>query len=139
MNPNKFPDTASEPGNLGKLGGALRFEAVEKRYGDFVAVKSLDLSIAPGEFLTLLGPSGSGKSSLLRLINRLQEPSGGAISIDNRPMDQYEATTLRRLEPFLSAPSPTVPQSGVRGVHNRCTVCGGRAANRPQPGVCGAF
>ena len=37
--------------------GALRFEGVEKRYGEFPALKPLDLNIAPGEFLTLLGPS----------------------------------------------------------------------------------
>ena len=64
MNQNKFPGIATEPSNLGKFGGALRFESVAKRYGDFVAVKSLDLSIAPGEFLTLLGPSGSGKTTV---------------------------------------------------------------------------
>ena len=56
----------------------------------------LNLTINANDFVLIQGPSGSGKSSLLRLTNRLQEPSGGAISIDNRPMDQYEATTLRR-------------------------------------------
>ena len=74
MNQNKFSDIAAEPSNLGKLGGALRFEGVAKRYGDFEAVKSLDLSIAPGEFLTLLGPSGSGKTTGTRTNSQLILP-----------------------------------------------------------------
>ena len=84
---NKFTGIASEPSNLGKFGGALRFEAVEKRYGDFVAVKSLDLSIAPGEFLTLLGPSGSGKTTLLSMVAGFQNVSEGAIYLDERRLD----------------------------------------------------
>ena len=87
MHENKFSDIAEESDKSGKLGGALRFEAVEKRYGDFVAVKSLDLSIAPGEFLTLLGPSGSGKTTLLSMVAGFQNVSEGAIYLDERRLD----------------------------------------------------
>ncbi len=58
--------------------------------------RDLNLSFNSNDFVLIQGPSGSGKSSLLRLLNRLQEPSSGTILIDNRPIDQYEITTLRR-------------------------------------------
>ena len=70
-----------------KTGGALRFEGVIKRYGQFTAVKTLDLSIAPGEFLTLLGPSGSGKTTLLSMIAGFQTVTEGAIFLDERRLD----------------------------------------------------
>ena len=65
----------------------MRFEGVEKRYGDFPALRHLDLSIAPGEFLTLLGPSGSGKTTLLSMIAGFENVSGGAIYLDDRRLD----------------------------------------------------
>ena len=68
-------------------GGALRFEGVEKRYGDFPALKPLDLQIAPGEFLTLLGRSGSGKTTLLSMIAGFEHVSAGAIYLDGQRLD----------------------------------------------------
>ncbi len=52
-----------------------------KRYGDFEALKHVDLTVAEGEFLVVLGPSGAGKSTLLRCINRLTQPSEGEIRV----------------------------------------------------------
>lgn len=86
---------ASEPGlrpardvlPAGRGGGALRFEGVEKRYGDFPALEPLDLEIAPGEFLTLLGPSGSGKTTLLSMIAGFENVSAGAIYLDGQRLD----------------------------------------------------
>ena len=62
----------------------LRVEALAKRYGTVDALKPTDLSVAPGEFLTLLGPSGSGKTTLLQMICGLVEPSAGRVFIDGR-------------------------------------------------------
>lgn len=58
--------------------------------------RDLNLTLNSNDFVLIQGPSGSGKSSLLRLLNRLQEPSSGAILIDDRLIDQYEVTTLRQ-------------------------------------------
>ncbi|HMO28038.1 ABC transporter ATP-binding protein [Enterovirga sp.] len=62
----------------------LRVEALAKRYGAVDALKPTNLSVAPGEFLTLLGPSGSGKTTLLQMICGLAEPTAGRVFIDGR-------------------------------------------------------
>jgi lipoprotein-releasing system ATP-binding protein len=48
-------------------------------------VRDIDLSVAPGEFLAITGPSGSGKSSLLYLLGLLDEPTAGEVTLDGRP------------------------------------------------------
>jgi len=55
----------------------IEIRGLVKRYGDFEALKGIDLSVAEGEFLVVLGPSGAGKSTLLRCINRLTAPTEG--------------------------------------------------------------
>jgi NitT/TauT family transport system ATP-binding protein len=55
---------------------------VSKRYGDTTVLQDIDLSIAPGEFVSLIGPSGCGKSTLLKLISGLTAASDGAILVD---------------------------------------------------------
>ena len=57
---------------------------VSKRYGDVVAVASLDLEVARGEFFTLLGPSGSGKTTTLRMIAGFEEPDTGRVELAGR-------------------------------------------------------
>jgi spermidine/putrescine transport system ATP-binding protein len=63
-------------------GGAVELVGLEKRFGDFVAVDGIDLSIAGGEFFSLLGPSGCGKTTTLRLIAGFEQPTAGAILLD---------------------------------------------------------
>jgi iron(III) transport system ATP-binding protein len=60
---------------------ALVLEAVSKSYGDVAAARSLDLTVQPGEIVTLIGPSGCGKSTALRLVAGLDRPDGGRILI----------------------------------------------------------
>ena len=62
---------------------------VTKRFGDFTALAPLDLAIRQGEFVALLGPAGSGKSTTLRLVAGLDKPSSGAIHIDG-----FDVTTM---------------------------------------------
>lgn len=63
-------------------GAILRLEKIERRYGDLVVLKPSDFSLAPGETVALLGPSGSGKSSLLHIAGLLEAPSAGEVYID---------------------------------------------------------
>ena len=62
---------------------AIRLEGVSKKFGDFVAVEEMSLGIRRGEFFSLLGPSGCGKTTTLRMIAGFEEPSGGAIFLDD--------------------------------------------------------
>ncbi|NSZ61181.1 sn-glycerol-3-phosphate ABC transporter ATP-binding protein UgpC (plasmid) [Agrobacterium tumefaciens] len=57
---------------------------LEKSYGDYQAVKGIDLAINDNEFVVLVGPSGCGKSTTLRMVAGLEDISGGDISIDGR-------------------------------------------------------
>jgi multiple sugar transport system ATP-binding protein len=59
----------------------VRLEHVEKRFGDVTAVTGIDLTIADGEFVVLLGPTGAGKTTTLRLVAGLEKPDRGRILI----------------------------------------------------------
>jgi osmoprotectant transport system ATP-binding protein len=79
-------------------GSAIRLEHVSKAYPGRArpAVDDVSLSIEPGEFVVLLGPSGCGKTTLLKMINRIHEPSGGTIRIDDVEVHDLPAPALRR-------------------------------------------
>ena len=60
------------------------FEGVTKRFGDVTVLEGIDLEVHAGEVLALLGPSGGGKSTLLRLINGLEIRDGGCLTVLER-------------------------------------------------------
>ena len=62
----------------------VTFDNVQKMYGDFQAVKDLNLEIGDGEFMVLVGPSGCGKTTSLRMIAGLEEISAGTLRIGDR-------------------------------------------------------
>ena len=66
----------------------IRFDGVSKRYGDVVAVRSLNLDIHDREFVVLLGPSGCGKSTTLNVIAGLEEASEGELWFDNEVVNR---------------------------------------------------
>jgi len=77
----------------------LRLEKIERRYGDLVILKPTDLTLIEGETVALLGPSGSGKSSLLHIAGLLEEPSGGEVYINDVAtslMSDADRTRVRR-------------------------------------------
>ena len=61
-----------------------------------VVVDEISVQVHPGEVLAVVGPSGSGKSSFLRLLNRLDEPTGGTVLIDGRDYREISPRDLRR-------------------------------------------
>lgn len=75
----------------------IHFDAVSKQFNDdTLAVAALDLHIAAGELTVLVGPSGCGKTTTLRMINRLEEPSSGRITVDGQDIMATNRIALRR-------------------------------------------
>jgi putrescine transport system ATP-binding protein len=64
----------------------LQLEGVSKRFGDFLAVDNVSLSVARGEIFCLLGASGSGKTTLLRLLAGFETPSAGRLLLDGQDL-----------------------------------------------------
>jgi sulfate/thiosulfate transport system ATP-binding protein len=61
---------------------AIAAQSVTKRFGDFIAVDDVSMSVPAGSLTALLGPSGSGKSTLLRVISGLEQPDAGRVVIE---------------------------------------------------------
>ena len=99
-----------EPANpvaLPSVTGRIDIEHAHFRYGNRAVIKDLTLSIAPGEFIGLVGHSGSGKSTLVNLLCRFYDVSGGSIQIDGVDIRALKVADYRRhiglvlQEPFL--------------------------------------
>lgn len=74
----------------------IRFEHIGKTYGENIILQDFNLDIHKGEFLTVIGSSGSGKTTMLKLINGLSTPTTGRILIDGKDISQENQTLLRR-------------------------------------------
>ena len=74
----------------------IETEGVRVNFGDFWALKGVDIKVRRGEIIVILGPSGSGKSTYIRTLNRLQPHSAGTIKIDGITID--EDTSVKDLK-----------------------------------------
>ncbi|MDQ0391621.1 ABC transporter ATP-binding protein [Labrys monachus] len=103
----------------------LVLDKVEKRYDDFVAVKSIDLTVEAGEFIAIMGPSGCGKTTTLRMIAGLDVPTSGEIRLRGRRLNDVapwgRETPLvwqsLALFPFLNVRQNVEFGLKMRGVH----------------------
>ncbi|WP_186420181.1 ABC transporter ATP-binding protein [Bosea sp. CS1GBMeth4] len=100
----------------------LRLEKLSKVYGDFTAARDIDLSVARGEFVSLLGPSGCGKTTTLQMIAGLVEPTTGTITLDGRDITR-EKPNRRGLgivfQSYALFPHMTVAQNVAFGLEMR--------------------
>lgn len=62
----------------------LRISHLKKSYGSLDVLRDINADIHRGEVISIIGPSGTGKSTLLRCLNQLEQPSGGSIIVDNK-------------------------------------------------------
>ena len=81
---------------------SVRLDHVTKRFGDFAAVREMDLEIPRGQFFTMLGPSGCGKTTTLRMVAGFEDPTEGRVLLDGE-----DVTDL----PAFRRPTNTVFQS----------------------------
>jgi ABC-2 type transport system ATP-binding protein len=90
----------------GVITALLAAEGLVKRFGDFVAVDSVDLTLQPGEIFGLLGPNGAGKTTTVRMLTGLLRPTAGAVRINGHDL-LHEPQEVKRLigyvpdEPYL--------------------------------------
>ncbi|MDY6054605.1 ABC transporter ATP-binding protein [Micrococcus sp.] len=97
-------------------GAEIRLEALTKRYPgqDRPAVDALDLVIPAGETVAFVGPSGCGKTTSLKMINRLIEPTSGAVLIDGEDVTVKDPTLLRRQIGYVIQGGGMMPHMSVR-------------------------
>ena len=77
------------------MAATLTLSDVSRFFGETRAVDQVSLTIQPGEFVGVIGRSGAGKSTMLRLINRLIDPSSGSISFDETEITALKGKALR--------------------------------------------
>jgi polar amino acid transport system ATP-binding protein len=68
---------------IGVAEAIVRLEGLHKAFGKLEVLKGVDLQVTKGEVVVILGPSGSGKSTMLRCINKLEQPTGGKIFLED--------------------------------------------------------
>jgi polar amino acid transport system ATP-binding protein len=87
--PSRGSGVDPDPGSAlqstaGRDGTLLRVEDLHKSFDDVEVLKGISISVAPGEVVALIGPSGGGKSTFLRCINRIEEPTSGRVYLEGR-------------------------------------------------------
>ena len=74
----------------------IKLEHVDKYFGDLHVLKDVNLEVAEGEKLVIIGPSGSGKSTTVRCMNFLEEPTSGHVYIDGQELTNKNKTKIVR-------------------------------------------
>ena len=95
---------------------AIKFDHVKKSFADKVVVNNLNLDVQQGELFVLVGNSGSGKTTSVKMINRLEDPNSGQVLINERPTTEYDVQKLRWqigyvLQQIALFPNMTVAQN----------------------------
>lgn len=74
----------------------IRFENIEKSYGDKKVVDHFSLEIEAGAFVTVIGSSGCGKTTILKMINGLIKPDSGSVFVEDKDIESEDLISLRR-------------------------------------------
>ncbi len=116
---NGRPDHRLEPWKDPKAEPYVRLDKVTKKFGDFVAVDDVSLKIYRGEIFCLLGGSGCGKTTLLRMLAGFEEPTAGSIWIDGvdvTAQPPYERPVNMMFQSYALFPHMSVQQNVAFGL-----------------------
>lgn len=89
------------------------FEHASKRFGDVAAVDDVNLAVKAGEFLTIIGSSGCGKTTLLKMVNALVIPDEGRVFVQGQPTAEADPIALRRSVGYVIQGSMLFPHLTV--------------------------
>src|SRR5947209_2334919 len=102
----------------------VQLKGVSKRFGEVWALRPTDLSVTRGEFFSLLGASGSGKTTTLRIIAGFEEPSSGMVYLQDRDVTwtaPYERNVNTVFQDYALFPHMTVQDNVAYGLRVRRT------------------
>jgi spermidine/putrescine transport system ATP-binding protein len=103
-------------------GVELRLDGLTKRFGDFVAVDDLSLTVPQGSFFALLGPSGCGKTTTLRMVAGLEDPSSGQIHLGDQDVTHlrpYKRPVNTVFQSYALFPHLTIGENVAFGLKRR--------------------
>src|SRR6187431_3254803 len=101
---------------------SVRLERVTKRFGDFAAVREMNLDIPRGQFFTMLGPSGCGKTTTLRMVAGFEEPTEGKVYLDGDDvtgLPAFRRPTNTVFQSYALFPHRTVEQNVAFGLQRQ--------------------
>lgn len=113
------PTTIDSPWLEENVDPFIKIRGLTKKFGDFTAVNNVDLDIYQGELFCLLGGSGCGKTTLLRMMSGFETPSSGTITIDGMDMSgvpPYERPTNMMFQNYALFPHMTVENNVAFGL-----------------------
>ncbi|MBN2429082.1 MAG: amino acid ABC transporter ATP-binding protein [Deltaproteobacteria bacterium] len=111
----------------------------DKQRGEKKVLNGIDLLVRAGEFAVLIGPSGGGKSTLLRLINRLEEPSSGSIFLSGKDLRDYHPVELRRKAALVMQKPFMFPGTALDNLQRPFAYAGVEFPGRDHPDIQGVL
>jgi osmoprotectant transport system ATP-binding protein len=93
---------------------AIEFQDVRKQFGGRVVLDGFSLAVGEGETVVLIGSSGCGKTTALKLVNRLLDPDGGAVRVQGRDVSSEDSIALRRKLGYVIQEGGLFPHWDVR-------------------------
>ncbi|HEX7786436.1 MAG TPA: putative 2-aminoethylphosphonate ABC transporter ATP-binding protein [Methylomirabilota bacterium] len=101
---------------------AVALEGIAKKFGQFVALRGVSLSVSPGEFVCFLGPSGCGKTTLLRIIAGLERQNAGSVMMNGRDVSSLPPSRRNYgivFQSYALFPNLTVARNVAYGLETR--------------------
>lgn len=102
---------------------AIEFKNIKKAYKDKVIIDNFNLSVMKGEFVTIIGSSGCGKTTILKMVNGPILPTGGDIFVNGENIQNKNLTDLRRSIGYAIQGSVLFPHMTVEKTFHMYLIC----------------